>query len=83
MTDIETRKYLLKWREDQDIMPFSWPTDACGYDQHIKFVRYRNDNWDEYFFIRQKQNPLALPQKEFVNFVRDYAENLVKTDTYK
>lgn len=21
---------------------FSWPTDVCGYDQHIKFVKYRN-----------------------------------------
>lgn len=25
--------------------PFSWITDACGYEQHIKFVNHRNDNW--------------------------------------
>ena len=24
---------------------FSWATDACGYAQHIKFVKYRNQNW--------------------------------------
>ena len=78
MNDIETKKHLLKWCDNPNMMPFSWPTDPCGYEQHIKFVRYRNDNWAEYFFIRQKQYPSASVQKEFINFVRDYAENLVK-----
>lgn len=24
---------------------FSWPTDCCGYAQHIRFVEHRNANW--------------------------------------
>ena len=44
MNNKETKEWLLKWvKEPHGI--FSWPTDACGYDQHIKFVDHRNKNW--------------------------------------
>jgi len=80
MIDIETQKHLLEWCDNPNMMTFSWPTDTCGYDQHVKFVRYRNDNWAEYLSIRQSLDPSTLPQKEFINFVRDYANNLVKKE---
>ncbi len=24
---------------------WSWATDGCGYDQHLRFVKHRNENW--------------------------------------
>ena len=27
--------------------PFSWVTDVCGYDQHIRFVLHRNKHWNK------------------------------------
>lgn len=44
MTNAETAAHLREYvKSAHDI--FSWPTDACGYDQHIRFVRHRNANW--------------------------------------
>lgn len=46
MTDAETAAHLRKWAE-QLVSPsaFSWPTDACGYDQHIRFVEHKAKKW--------------------------------------
>jgi len=41
---------------------FSWPTDACGYDQHIRFVRHLNAHYNEITDLKA--------------FVRDYADAL-------
>lgn len=41
MTDEETAKHLRAWMSKPSL-PFSWPTDACGYEQHIRFVTWRN-----------------------------------------
>ena len=41
MTDREVIKHLRNYVKSNHGL-FSWPTDACGYDQHIKFVKYRN-----------------------------------------
>lgn len=63
MTNAQTKAHLLEWVK----LPhstFSWPTDACGYDQHIKFVKHRNKNWNEDY------------QGDFIQFVRDYARSL-------
>lgn len=47
--------------------PFSWPTDPCGYDQHIKFVDHRNKNWD------------GETPEQFKEFCFAYADALEKT----
>lgn len=65
MTDEETKAWLLKWCDNPDMGVFSWPTDACGYDQHIRFVRYRNENWSGHG-----------SSGDFVEFVRAYANTL-------
>jgi len=64
MTDQETREYLLKWCEKPNIVLFEWPTDGCGYEQHIKFVTHRNKNWK------------GGSPKEFFAFVKEYAISL-------
>jgi len=46
MTDKETADYLREYiKSGKRGGPFGWPTDPCGYDQHIKFVEYRNKEW--------------------------------------
>jgi hypothetical protein len=64
MSNKETKEWLLKWCEKPERNHFSWPTDACGYDQHIKFVDHRNSCWEGHTF------------EEFVQFVKDYALSL-------
>lgn len=64
MTNAETKAHLLKWCDNPPASSFSWPTDACGYDQHIRFVNHRNKNWNEDY------------QGDFIQFVRDYARSL-------
>jgi hypothetical protein len=67
MTDTETASYLRSWVEtDTGSRPFSWPTDACGYEQHIRFVRHRNKNWK------------GGSRTEFMAFVLKYADSLKK-----
>ncbi len=45
---------------------WSWPTDSCGYEQHIKFVIHRNKNWQ------------GGTREEFNQFIIDYADSLEK-----
>jgi hypothetical protein len=45
MTDAETAATIRRWCEAVR-GPFSWPTDACGYEQHIRFVVHRNAKWE-------------------------------------
>lgn len=61
MTDAETAAYLREWVKQKKGSVWSWPTDACGYDQHIKFVKHRNANWHG---------------GDFDQFVLDYANQL-------
>ena len=61
MSNQETKEHLLNWCKKPNLMPFAWPTDACGYEQHIKFVEHRNKNWK------------GDSQEEFVDFVKEYA----------
>jgi hypothetical protein len=44
---------------------FSWPTDACGYDQHMLFVEHRNKCWR------------GGSAEQWRDFVLAYAESLV------
>ena len=62
MTNEETQKYLLEWIKKRH-GTFAWPTDGCGYEQHIKFVNHRNKNW-------------RWEDKDFNQFVKDYANSL-------
>jgi len=65
MTNQETRDHLLKWCEEEKKHSrglWTCPTDACGYDQRIKFAQYRNKHW--------------RGQCEFVKFVEQYAISL-------
>lgn len=45
MNNKETAEHIRKIINGQG--PFGWVTDGCGYEQHIKFVKHRNDNWNE------------------------------------
>jgi hypothetical protein len=64
MSNAETKKTLIEWCENPSRGVFSWPTDACGYRQHIKFVNHRNKNW------------YGGTEEKFLQFVRDYANTL-------
>lgn len=64
MTNAETAAYLREWVKEWH-GNFAWPTDGCGYDQHIRFVEHRNNNWHD-------------EQKDFNQFVLDYADILEK-----
>lgn len=66
MTNTETAAYLRKWVKEGGQFGHSvwnWPTDGCGYDQHIRFVRHRNEHWQG---------------GEFDQFVLDYADMIEK-----
>ncbi len=67
MSNEETAAWMNKWCEDYLSGKrglFSWPTDGCGYNQHIRFVQYRNDNWQ------------GGTREQFVEFVRKYADSI-------
>ena len=65
MTDAETVAHLRNWANGGGNHGlYTWPTDACGYDQHIRFVKHRNENWH------------GGNQAEFNDFVRNYADTL-------
>jgi hypothetical protein len=61
-TVVHLREYVTKIYDH-----FSWPTDGCGYEQHIRFVEHRNQNWHG-------------PLEEWNKFVLDYADMLEKED---
>lgn len=65
MNNQETADHIRKYVELQHGL-FSWVTDACGYDQHIKFANYRNKNWK------------GSTIEEFKQFVLEYADQLEK-----
>ena len=67
MTNLQTARHLQKW-VTQTYLPFAWPTDACGYRQHIKFVQHRNENWH------------GKTSNEFNQFVLKYADRLLKEE---
>jgi len=68
MTNAEAKAHLLKWVK-QDL--FAWPTDGCGYDQHIRFVNHRNENWADYY-----ERVGGDEDETFRQFVVDYANSL-------
>jgi hypothetical protein len=63
MTNKETAAYLRSVVKRTGT-PFGWVTDGCGYDQHIRFVLYRNEHWKGGDFAAWTQ------------FVLDYADML-------
>ena len=68
MTDRETVAHLRAWVA-QSHGHFAWPTDACGYDQHIRFVLHRNAHWQ------------GGSSEEFIRFILTYAESLESEET--
>lgn len=67
MTDAEVAAHLRAYVTDPANIgrQFSWPTDGCGYDQHIRFVHHRNASWNG-----------GTPE-EWTAFVLAYADSLV------
>lgn len=63
MTDKETAAHLRRWCLTSSTDEFSWPTDGCGYEQHIRFVDHRNKNWKD-------------ATENFTGFVLAYADSL-------
>lgn len=71
MDDVETAEHLRRWvTEPYKHSPFEWPTDACGYDQQVRFVQYRKDHWK------------GGTTEELMAFVLAYADKLM-TDALK
>ena len=68
MTNAETAAHLRAYVMEPHSV-WSWPTDACGYDQHIRFVQHRNAHWRG-----------GTPQ-EWVHFVLAYADHLDGEET--
>lgn len=68
MNNVETKAHLLKWCEKPNLRPFAWPTDGCGYAQHIKFVKHRNQSWN------------GGSPRDFVEFVKQYALKALKEE---
>lgn len=64
MTNKETAAHFRQWFEKSH-GPFAWPIDACGYNQHVRFVQYRNENWNE-----------SCPFADFKSFALDYASKI-------
>lgn len=65
MSDHETATTIRHWVTNKAHSAFSWPTDGCGYDQHIRFVEHRNKNWS------------GGTAAEFDQFCLDYADALL------
>jgi hypothetical protein len=61
MNDKETAEHLRKWCAEPVRHAFSWPTDGCGYEQHMRFVAHRSRHW---------------VGGDFTAFVLAYAESL-------
>lgn len=67
MSNLEVASHLRKWVTHAH-GPFAWPTDNCGFHQHIKFVHHRNRNWH------------GGTNDEFKQFVLDYADIITKEE---
>ena len=68
-TDMEVAEHIRNWVRSEAETPhdyFSWATDGCCYEQHIRFVRHRNANW-----TGDPDDPW-----EFNQFLLDYADLL-------
>ena len=61
MSDKETAAHLRRWCLTTH-HAFVWPTDGCGYEQHIRFVEHRNTSWQT--------------GDNFTGFVLAYADSL-------
>ena len=64
MTNKECAAQIRQWVATGPHPPFSWVTDGCGYEQHLRFVKHRNAYWS------------GRTQAEFKQFVLDYADSL-------
>jgi len=67
VTNAEAAKRIRAWCEKGSASAFSWPTDSCGYTQHLRFVKHRNASWPEY---------VTEAQPTFEQFALDYAARL-------
>ncbi len=45
MTNQETAQHFREYAQSSLNARWSWPTEGCGYRQHMKFMEYRNRNW--------------------------------------
>lgn len=58
-----TKDIILKWCDTYH-GHMSWPTDGCKLEEHYKFIKYKNEHWG------------GGNRDEFIDFVRNYANNL-------
>ena len=68
ISNAETANRIRQYVESGPHGLFSWATDSCGYDQHCRFARYRNKNW----------NQEKAAQMSFNMFLLEYADLLEK-----
>ncbi|RLF68226.1 MAG: hypothetical protein DRN26_00180 [Thermoplasmata archaeon] len=71
MTDREVVAHLRKWvKANHDVL--AWPTDGCGYYQHLRYIRYRNDFLQKGGYFRSND--------DHIKFVLEYADKLERGD---
>lgn len=81
MTDPQVVTYLRDWVKDKGRTRLSWPTDMCGYKQHLRFVWYRNEYWTEFYYPRREwdldpQREKEIYHQTWLEFVLRYAQEL-------
>lgn len=68
MTNAETAAHLRRWVADRATKSYwSWPSDGCGYDQHMRYAAHRNAHYDAV---------CAMSEEEHDAFVLAYAASL-------
>ena len=63
MTNKETAAHFRKWIQSEHGM-FAWPTDACGYNQSVRFSQYRNENMEK------------MEKVGYITFCLEYADKI-------
>jgi hypothetical protein len=61
MTNKEVAAHFREWVKKEH-SNWSWPVDGCGYNQHVRFAQYRNENWKG--------------EGTFTQFLLDYADKI-------
>lgn len=76
MTNHEAARRIRSWANDPECLQdtFSWPTDSCSYEQHNKFVNYKNTQFAQYCSRTKTEGLPAL--RTFTLDYADYIERL-------
>ena len=73
MTNEETAEKIRAWcRKGRG--HFSWPTDGCGYKQHIRFVRYKAKHWNLWLDLGGDANGFVYNWRDIYELLKEKEE---------